>query len=36
MGIPRRKIISVNYLAVFVLLVEGRKLGHAINCKGKL
>ena len=36
MDIPRRSIISVNYLAVFVLVVEGRKLGYAINCKGKL
>lgn len=36
MDIPRRIIISVNYLSVFVLLVEGGKLGYAINCKSKL
>jgi len=36
MDIPRRIMISVNYSSVFVLLVEGRKLGYAINCKGKL
>jgi len=36
MDIPRRIIISVNYLSVFVLLVEDGKLGYAINCKSKL